>query len=246
MFELEMPKRNVGCLYPHPQIDTSVYEFYQLVPHDIMLVAVPVDLKEFSREDIERIFAPLDEKLDQLVERSVDLILQLGVPPMVLTGLDFHDRTMAYIKERTGVEAISTIRCVVEALKHLGLKKVVAANKWTAAMNDTLGHFLKRDGIELIGVANEALSVQDFMKAGIRESLELAYELGRRALHDHPQADGLYIGGGAWLNAPAVAPLEQEFGRPVVTNNTAHAWHLTRTLGLWKPIEGRGRLLSGS
>lgn len=246
MFSDDIPRKNVGCLYPHPQVDTSVYEFYRLVPNDILMVAVAIDLKEFSRADIERVFAPLDEKLDQLVERQVDLILQLGVPPMVLMGVKYHDHVLSYIAEKTGVEATSTVNCVVSALKHLGLKKIVAANKWTDSMNETLAEFLKRDGIELVGVANEALSVSEFMKSGTRESLELAYRLGRTALQDYPDADGLYVGGGAWLNAPIVAPLEAEFDKPVVTNNTAHAWHVTRMLDLWQPREGWGRLLGGA
>lgn len=246
MFEDDLPRKTAGCLYPHPQIDTSVYEFYRLVPKDVLMVAVPVDLKEFTREDMVRIFEPLDEKLDLLMERQVELILQLGVPPMVLMGLEFHDHVQSYIEERTGVPALSTVRCVLASLGHLGLKKVVAANKWTDQMNETLGAFMARDGIELVGVSNEALAVSEFMRQGTQESLDLAYQLGRRALLDHPEADGLYVGGGAWLNAPVVEPLEREFGKPVVTNNTAHAWHVTRTLGVWKPVEGRGRLLAGA
>ena len=35
---------------------------------------------------MERVFAPLERYLDQLMERGVDLVIQNGVPPLILIG----------------------------------------------------------------------------------------------------------------------------------------------------------------
>ncbi|MGI6093765.1 MAG: hypothetical protein ACOYD5_12480 [Negativicutes bacterium] len=243
MFEKYIPKKLIGSLYPHPQIDTGFYDFYQLVPSGIMMVAVSVDLREFTKEDVERALAPLDEYLELLMERQVDIILQTGVPPVVLTGIEFHDKVLEYITEKTQKPAVSTINCVIQAVKHLGLKKIVAANKWTDKMNETLKQFFLRDEIEMVGFHNEALAMNVFMKSSVEESARLAYELGMEALRKYPEAEGLYVGGGAWLSVPIVDALEKEFNKPVITNTTAQAWHLLNCLNMWESIPGRGILL---
>jgi len=50
-----------------------------------------VGLKEFSRGDVERVFAPLEFYLDQLMEREVDIVIQHGVPLPLLIGIEAHD-----------------------------------------------------------------------------------------------------------------------------------------------------------
>ena len=110
-------------------------------------------------------------------------------------------------------------------------------------MNKTLGLFFEREGIHVAGTESRPMAPSEFVKQKTEENLALAYELGRRALLSFPEADGLYIGGGAWLTYPVVEPLEKEFGKPVVTNTGATVYHLCHLLDCWRPIEGYGRLL---
>jgi len=62
-------------------------------------------------------------------------------------------------------------------------------------------------------------------------------------LRDLPQADGLYIGGGAWLSQPVAEALEEEFGKPVITNVAAMIRNVLTLLECWTPIADHGRLL---
>ena len=91
MFEGFIPRLKIGCLQPGAVIDNAAYEFYRLAPPGVMLVMVGVGLKEFSSQDVERVFAPLDRYLDQIVERGVDLVMQNGVPLPILIGIEAHD-----------------------------------------------------------------------------------------------------------------------------------------------------------
>jgi len=61
-------------------VDNSAYEFYRIAPPGVMLVMIPVGLGTFTKDDVERVFAPLDGYVDALMERGVDLIMQSGVP----------------------------------------------------------------------------------------------------------------------------------------------------------------------
>jgi len=97
MFDGFVPRFKIGCLMPGAVIDNHAFEFYRLAPPGVMLVMVGVGLKEFSSADVERVFAPLDRYLDQLMERGVDLVIQNGVPLPILIGIEAHDRMLAHM-----------------------------------------------------------------------------------------------------------------------------------------------------
>src|SRR5438552_1361607 len=115
MFDGFIPRLKLGCLQPGAVIDNAPFEFYRLAPPGVMLVMVGIGLKAFSSQDVERVFAPLDRYLDQLVERGVDLVMQNGVPLPILIGIEAHDRMIAHMAAYTGLPATSTMVSVVRA-----------------------------------------------------------------------------------------------------------------------------------
>lgn len=245
MFENALPKRKIGCLSPRSVIDNQPYNFYQLVPQGVMLVMMTVGLKEFTAEDVERVFDPIDGLLERLVEREVDMVIQTGVPLPILIGTEAHDRLIAHMEEKSGVPATSQILNILAAANHLGIKNIVVANKWTDQMNATLAEFFARVGITVIGVSNRSMDPSEFTRMSSKDSVQLAYDLGRRALEGQLEADGLFIGGGNWLSQPVVEKLEEEFDKPVFCNMGAMVWHTLHCLDIWRPIPGHGRLLAG-
>ncbi len=243
MFEDELPKRKIGVLTPLPVIDNGAYEFYRLVKDRVMLVMIPVGLAEFTNEDVARVFAPIDSYLDKLMERRVDIVVQSGVPLPALIGVQAHDRLIAHMADYAKRPATSSILGVVEAAKHLGLARIALANKWSDAMNRTLAEFFARENVTVAGVASKVLAPSQFQKMSGEDNIELAYALGRQALRGMPDAEGLYIGGGAWLSQPVAERLEAEFGKPVITNVSAMIRNVLTRLDCWSPIPGHGRLL---
>jgi maleate cis-trans isomerase len=111
-------------------------------------------------------------------------------------------------------------------------------------MNRTLAEFFARGGSTIAGVAAEVMGPDKFQKISTADHMDLAYELGRQAFAQHPDADGLYIGGGSWLSEPVCQALEREFGRPAISNQSCMIWDTLTRLRAWKPIPGQGRLLS--
>jgi maleate cis-trans isomerase len=246
MFEDDLPKRRLGILCPLAVIDASAYEFYQLAPPGVMPVMTTIGFTEYSIADVERVFAPLDALCDTLLARGIDLVMQSGVPLPLLIGPAAHDRIIERLAARTGKPATSTILAVGAAARHLGVKRLVAANKWTTEMNATLATFLARDGVTLAGVANEVKTPLEFQNSDPAVTLERAYELGREALTAYPDADALFLGGQAWFVQPALLRLEREFGKPVISNQTAMLWDMLHRVDYWQPLPDRGRLLASA
>ena len=79
-----------------------------------------------------------------------------------------------------------------------------------------------------------------------KEGMELAIDLGRSALLSAPDAQALILPGGRWLSTHAVAPLEAEFGKPVLLNMNCSLWAGLRSAGRGLPVAGQGMLLSSS
>lgn len=238
-----VPLRKIGYLSPLAVIDNGPYEFYRLAPERVMLVMIPVGLAEFSAQDVERVFSPLEELTAQLAERGVDIVVQGGVPLPLLIGRAGLARVLERIERVAGVPATSTVLCVVEAANALGIRRIAVANKWSESMNRVLAEFFQAKGVSVIGASTRAMAPAEFQRMSSSDGLKLAYELGRAALEANPSAEALYIGGGAWLTLPAIARLEAEFGKPVITNQTAMTWSVCHQLGCWQPRPEYGVLM---
>jgi maleate cis-trans isomerase len=247
MFESHLPKHKVGVLLPLSIIDNAAYEFYRLAPPGIMQVMIPIGLSEFSADDVERaLFKPLAANLDKLMERGIEVVVQSGTPLPILIGVVAHDRMIEFMAKHTGVPASSTVLAVGRSARHLGVKKIALVNKWSDAMNKTLGEFLAREGVSVCGVASQSMAPAEFQKINASDHMQLAYELGRRAFLDYPDCDAIYIGGGTWLAEPVSERLEVEFGKPALCNQTCQLWDILNILKAWSPIKGHGRLLAAA
>ena len=247
MFENSVPKHRVGVLLPLAVVDNAAYEFYRLAPKGIIQVMIPIGLGEFSKADVERaLFKPLASNLDKLMEREVHMVVQSGTPLPILIGVAAHDKMIEFMTKHTGLPASSTVLAVGRAARHLGVKKLALVNKWSDAMNKTLGKFLAREGVSVCGVAAKEMAPAEFQKISAPEHMKLAYELGRRAFLENPDCDAIYIGGGTWLAEPVAQQLEKEFGKPAICNQTAQLWDILNILKVWNPIIGHGRLLAAA
>jgi maleate cis-trans isomerase len=242
-FDEFLPKRKLGALTPLAVAENGPYEFYRLAPPGVVMVMVPLGIEEFSAADVARVFAPLDDMVDALMQRQVDAIYSTGVPLSILMGPEGHDAFLARIEARSGRPAGSTLTAAIAAARHLGIAKIALVNKWDAAMNEAQTAFFARDGIEVVGTATEVLPIDRFQGLPSADSMELAYALGRQALERFEDAEGIFISGGTWLAQPVCERLEGEFAKPCLGNQACALWDALHRMDYWTPIPGRGMLL---
>jgi maleate cis-trans isomerase len=246
MFESIAPTLTIGWLQPSSVVDVAAYEFYRMAPPGIMLVLLPLGRSEFPGDDDKESWSELDDRIDKLIERDVEVIVQSGAPAPLLSGMEAHDRAIEYLATRSGVPATSTILCVVRAAANLELANLAAATFWDEAVNGRLAEFFPRSGIAICGFASRPTPYDAFHRLGAAAQMQLAYELGKSAFLANPRCDGVYLAGGAWLTADVAMALEAEFGRPVITHRTAMLRHSLQLANAWRPIPGHGRVLAAS
>jgi maleate cis-trans isomerase len=238
------PRHAIGVLSPLAGSDTMPYGFYRLLGPDYIVISASLALASFKPEDLDRAVAAIDDKLGHLLSRGADLILQSGTPLALSLGPQAHQRLLDRLRERCGLPVLSSMLNAVMAARALKVKKLVVANKWNDTINRQLAAYIAHWDIELIASAADSQEPAYFQSANLRQGSELCYKLGRDALAREPNADALFIGGGAWLVEPAAERLERECGRPVITSLNGAVRAILKELGEWRPFPtGFGRVL---
>jgi maleate cis-trans isomerase len=243
---LPIPRYRVGFVSPLPVNDYTAYTFYHLVPDSVMMASISSGLEAFSAEAVERAVERFWGCVERLTVKPVDVIVLGGVPLSAFMGRPAADALVREVKRRTDVPGLTDFHCVLQAMHHLDVKRVAVANKWHPELNERVAAFLQSDGFEVVGATAEPQTAAEVQTITPEQGLELALDLGRRALRQYPQADGLFLAGGAWLSVHAIPRLEEEFGKPVFVNLQSTVWSVLHLLGCWQPLSGWGKLLASA
>jgi maleate isomerase len=136
----------------------------------------------------------------------------------------------------SGARFITAFGSVLEALAHLGARRIAYATPYSAEMTARGKQHLERCGLEVVssGHLSNVRSIYE-------ETSERAYAIARQV--DHPDADVIFLSGVGMPTLDALKPLEEDTGKPVISAASAMMWHALRTAGVRCRIEGYGRLL---
>jgi maleate isomerase len=145
------------------------------------------------------------------------------------------------IEEVTGLPAVATAECLVQAGRHLGVEKICLATPYSEELTERQVAFLTDAGFDVL--TYRCLDVQ-LRKKGFPwvHPPEAAYDLAMDALA--PGCEAIMISCTNFRAFDVIAKLEAETGLPVITSNQATLWALIRAAGLDLRVDGFGRLLS--
>src|SRR3954471_22211931 len=123
------------------------------------------------------------------------------------------------------------------------MRRIAISSRWSNELNEKLVAYLTSAGFEVLAVTTAGQWAKQAFSMSIEEGVKLAFRLSREAMRKATDADGLLMPGGAWRSLAAVPILEDDFGKPVVTNPIAQVWRLI-SRGIAPPVQGWGRLLA--
>src|SRR4029077_10263334 len=141
------------------------------------------------------------------------------------------------ITAASGKPATTASTGMIEALHALGTRRIAPGAPWTADVNRTTAAFIQASGFDVI--AQEALGLVRNLEIGLLDP-QSGYDVGRRV--DRPDADVVMLACGNWNVFDAIAPLERDLGKPVLTTNQVGLWHALKIIGA-APLDGLGVLL---
>lgn len=233
---------HIGVIHPTPITPRFVREFYEVVPEGVDITTVSLSIQQLSDGDLGEAVKGMEFAAKQLSNYDVDVIYQLGVPPIVLHGEKFGDVLADRLAQASGLPAITDMSSVIDAMRTNGLKTLAMATPFQQIVNDRLVKYLAAEGIEVI--QEKGLGILRNVEIR-RLPIPVEYQTARATYLAAPnEPDGLYIPCGGWGSIHNVARLEQDLDTTVVTWMNALIWSAMKRGRVSGPIRGFGRLLA--
>jgi maleate cis-trans isomerase len=232
-------RAKIGRISPSPET-VGCEEWRRALPDGVCLVETRTLLHDVTVEGLNETVKQVERAALELASAEVDVILQAGTAIAFFRGMGHDLELINRIMSATGIRATTTLTAVVEALRRLRATRLAVATSYLPDIDARLVNVLHGSGFEVVAIRGLGLKRSiDMGKVTPAETYRLAREVARAA----PNADGILISCGNLRSFEAIAPLEADTGRPVVTSNQAALWQALRIVGVREPVANLGRLL---
>jgi maleate isomerase len=232
-------RKRIGYIGP-TVMEVVPYEFYKFAPDGIGLVGVTCNIDDWSAEWFDKALAQVAAAAAYLGSRGVDFVVHGGGPLVVARGRGFDEIIVNDIEKAAGVSATTGVRAAMEALRHVGARRIAIASPYPERHNRAMADYLAAHGFTIAvaeGMDVPFKRLQSVAPAEIRLFAE-------KVLSRAGACDALYLPRPQWQAAQIVDALERDIGIPVVAYTHASFFVAFRALGINEPITGHGRLLA--
>lgn len=221
--------------------DTLVYEFYQMMPPGFMMLNSTGTIRQLVDADLERQLQSIEVAAADLVDNKCDSVIIGGSPLFTKLGYGSDIEMGKRLSDKYGVPVSPGITGEIQALKSLGIEKLVVATPHEDTLNERMKAFLEASGFKV-------LCIQGY---GVRKNADItdmdehaAYKIAKRLYESAPDADGVFVPCPRWPTITDVDLLEHEIGKPVITSSQAYIWYALKMAKVKQEISGYGRLMA--
>jgi maleate isomerase len=222
------------------------YQFYRLVPIDVMQITVGLGVRDYSAENVNAAMDAFWGCVETLHSEGVDSIVLSGVPVSAALGRPRIVQLLREVPARTGRPFSATLEAIIAGLKFLGTTRVALASRFPSETNAVIAEYLAEAEIQVLASTDRDISLSQARQFSMRDGMQLALDVGREAAALASNAEAILIPGGATLSLHAIPALEAELGKPVLVNMSAEIWHALVCPGIVPPVDGWGRLLASN
>lgn len=193
-----------------------------------------------GQEDRNRqMLAGLDDDIARLAMVRPAVTALAHTATSITLGQAAEAALIARIEARHAHRFITAFGSVLAALAALGITRIAYGTPY--ALETTLRG---KAHLEAHGIAVVQFGVLPGVRNIYDETAARAYQLGRQV--DHADAQAVFLSGVGMPTIAALAALETDIGKPVVSAASALMWNALRTAGVHEPVTGFGRLLATS
>jgi maleate cis-trans isomerase len=232
-------RKRIGYITP-TVMEVVPYEFYRFAPEGVGLVGVTCNIDSWEPHEFEKGLAQVSEAARYLGSRGVNYVIHGGGPLVVKRGKGFEETIVNEIEAASKVPGTTGVRASMEALRHLGVRRVAIASPYPKTHNDAMTTYLTAHGFEI--VLAEGLDIRFKELQNVAPSEIHRFALG--VVSSAEGCDALYLPCGQWQAAQVVDALEKDGGKPVIAYTHANFFAAFRALGLRDRIRGHGQLLA--
>jgi maleate cis-trans isomerase len=229
----------IGCIKPSLRPGTTE-DLIRMLPEGIGVIPLHLDVP-IEREQRKAGVVLYEDKVRELAEQKVDLILAEGSGPFMLQGYKGEAELIRKWEKKYGVPIVTSGQNHINALRAMKVKKLVCVRPsiWAEDKERTVT-YLKDAGFETLAIHSpEGYGIERVSEI----PATMVYQIAKKAYIDNPKADCIYFLGSAMRVGSICGVLEQDAGVPVVAAITARAWEVQKRLHVRQPLQGYGRLL---
>jgi arylmalonate decarboxylase len=212
-----------------------------MYPTGVKFITLGLGLKTMTPEGYDAVIDRIGPAGEQLAKQGANAVVLMGTSLSFYKGAAFNERLTETLKKATGLPVTTMSTGVIEGLKAVGAKRVVAATAYDDEVNRRLQAFLKESGFEVLGVKGLGIEkVEDVDRVTQDGLLKFCVDVRET----QPNANTILVSCGGLRTLEILAPLEQRGHIPAVSS-TPHALRAgVRLLGLSGRAPGFGTLLS--
>jgi maleate isomerase len=234
-------KARIGLIIPSSNRMTEP-QFHRYAPAGIALHVARVQMIGRHKKPIAALLDDVGRAASSLADARCDPIVFHCTATSMGEGPEGEAALVRRAMTESGAECFSTAQAILEALKSLGMRRVVLFSPYPQVTNDHEKSFLAVHGIEVVSdVALAAGMSDDYIRVPATRWIELAREYAR------VPADGYFLSCTNTTQIEAVETIERESGKPAVNSNQATLWASLKRLALpdgVPRIVGLGRLFA--
>jgi len=231
-------EKRVGLIIPSSNTTMEV-EFWQLLSnHGISVHSSRLYLESVDVVSLLRMVEKVEEAAKLLASADVDVIVFGCTTGSLVGGLEYDRVIEERIRSVTHKPVVVTARAVVEALKALGASRVAVGTPYIDDLNVLEKRFLEANGLEVVDI--KGLGIKDNRVIG-RLKPDQVYRLAKSLKTS--LADALFLSCTNMPTLDVIDVLEEEFGIPVISSNTASLWSALRSMKVRLRLDRGGVLL---
>jgi maleate isomerase len=242
-------RARIGVLTPHAD-PVPESEFEAMAPSGLSIHGARVPLGLVGPDgridpqvgpDAARAFSQppyVDEAAALLAAAPLHAIVYAFTSSSYLLGADADAALKARLEERTaGIPVVTSTSAACLALRAIGAQRIALVHPpWFPAEFDRLGAaYFQSQGFQV--VHHGPAPLRDGVGGVYPAQL---YDWVRRSVPDSAKA--VFIGGNGFRAVGAIAALEEDLGRPVLSANQAALWQALRVAGVRASAGPYGRL----
>lgn len=231
-------RARIGIIYPGSGFH-HIADFHKLAPKGVALGAAAVTRHINASAEV---MMHLDEKIVDAAKivsgNDPDVIGWVCTAGSFLKGKGHDERLVREMEAATGIPCTTTSTAMMDAFRHLGIKKLSLCTPYPAPVTAIEKKFLEDNGFKVL--KSECL---DLVDNNIISHLSptVLYRLAKAV--DTPESEGIFISCTGLDAMDVIEPLEHDLGKPVMTSNHVSYWKLFQMAGIGEPVQGYGRLM---
>lgn len=230
-------KGRIGLIVP---ANNSVIEpeLWSVLPQGFSVHATRILAKgDLTPEAIRRMERDTDAALEQIAATGVDVIAYCDMVTTFIMQAQWNESSMQRFAQASGVPCISAWTALRDALAKLGARRLAIGTPYPAPIHALVPAFFRGEAFEVTSHATlDILSMRDVPAVGAAQLEDFVCKL------EPNNCDALVLLATDLPTFLSIAPLEAQYGIPVLTSNQTLLWRALSGLG--GSISNLGRLFN--